>query len=41
VNLLTALDVSENRSGEGTALGTSSHDDEVIVLNNKLLTSFK
>jgi hypothetical protein len=39
--MLTSLAVSENPTDEGRALGTSSHDDKVIVLKNKLLTYFK
>ena len=41
VNLLTNLSVSESPTDEGSALGTSSQDDVVIVLKNKLLTNFK
>jgi hypothetical protein len=39
--VLTSLAVSETPTDEGRTLGTSSHDDKVIVLKNKLLTHFK
>jgi len=41
MNLLTSLTVSETPTDEDRTLGTSSHDDEEIVLKNKLLTNFK